>query len=219
MSARFVAASVAPRPILYSFRRCPYAMRARMALIASRTICELREVKLSNKPAEMIAASPKGTVPVLVLPDGSVIDESLDIMRWALEQSDPEGWMEADDAGLIAANDGAFKHHLDRYKYPGRHASNPLEHRAASLITIEAYDSLLTRQAYLCGPKCMLADIAIMPFVRQFAATDQQWFDLQPLPAVQAWLARHVGSALFVSAMERVPAWTSGQEPVLLGRS
>ena len=219
MLAPFVPDSVTPRPILYSFRRCPYAMRARMALIASGIVCELREVKLSNKPAEMIAASPKGTVPVLVLTDGRVIDESLDIMRWALEQSDPEGWMEGDDAGLIATNDGAFKHHLDCYKYPARHDSNPLEHRAAGLITIEAYDSLLARQPYLSGPKCTLADIAIMPFVRQFAATDQQWFDLQPLPAVQAWLARHLGSALFGGAMERVPAWTSGQEPVLLGRS
>ena len=218
MSAPFAPNRVMPRPILYSFRRCPYAMRARMALIVSGTVCELREVKLSAKPAELIAASPKGTVPVLVL-DGRVIDESLDIMRWALEQSDPEGWMEWDDAGLIATNDGAFKHHLDCYKYPARHDSNPLEHRAAGLITIEAYDSLLARQPYLCGPKRTLADIAIMPFVRQFAATDQQWFDRQPLPAVRAWLAGHVGSTLFASAMERVPAWIAGQEPVLLGPS
>jgi len=219
MSARSIPTTMSARPILYSFRRCPYAMRARMTLIASGTDCELREVKLSNKPAELIAASPKGTVPVLVLPDGRVIDESLDIMRWALEQNDPEGWLDGDDAELIAANDGPFKHHLDRYKYPGRHDSNPLQHRGACLTFIGIYESLLARQSCLRGPKRTLADVAIMPFVRQFAATDQQWFDLQPLPGVQAWLAGHVGSTLFGRTMERIPAWTSGQEPVLLGRS
>ena len=118
-------------PILYSFRRCPYAMRARMALLVSGILCEIREVKLSDKPVEMLRASPKATVPVL--PDGGVIDESLDIMRWALRRHDPEDWLGGDDTALIAANDGAFKHHLDRYKYPDRHGSDAAEHRTAGL--------------------------------------------------------------------------------------
>ena len=123
------------RPILYSFLRCPYAMRARMALVASGTICHIREVKLSRKPAELIAASPKATVPVLVRTDGEVIAESLEIMRWALERNDPEGWLQRYDRALIEANDGPFKHHLDRYKYPDRHNSSPCKtaHLAFSL--------------------------------------------------------------------------------------
>ena len=111
-------------PILYSFRRCPYAMRARLALAVSGTRYALREVKLSNKPAALLAASPKGTVPVFRLPDGRVIEQSLDIMHWALAIRDPEGWRDREDAALIAANDGAFKHDLDRYKYPERHGSD-----------------------------------------------------------------------------------------------
>ncbi|WP_340317072.1 glutathione S-transferase [Rhizorhabdus argentea] len=208
---------MAERPVLYSFRRCPYAMRARMALIVSGTICELREVKLSAKPPEMLALSPKGTVPVLLLPDGNVIDESLDIMRRALEANDTEGWLDGDDPELIANNDGSFKYHLDRYKYPGRHGSDPLEHRAAGLAMLAAYEAVLAQRDNLRGPRRRLADIAIMPFVRQFAETDRRWFDLQPLPALQAWLARHVESALFEAAMARFPPWIAGQRPVLLG--
>ncbi|MFT4026588.1 MAG: glutathione S-transferase N-terminal domain-containing protein, partial [Novosphingobium sp.] len=131
------------RPVLYSFRRCPYAMRARLALLASGTSCEIREVKLAAKPAEMLAASPKATVPVLVLPDGQVIDESLNIMRWALGRNDPLGWMERTDEASIAANDGAFKHHLDRYKYPERHGSDPAEHRAAGLAILAELEARL----------------------------------------------------------------------------
>jgi glutaredoxin len=138
-------------PILYSFRRCPYAMRARMALRVSGTACEIREVKLSAKPAAMLAASPKGTVPVLVLADGQVIDESLDIMRWALARNDPEGWLEGDDPALIQANDGPFKQHLDRYKYPDRHDSVAAEHRALGLEMLADLDRRLASSAYLCG--------------------------------------------------------------------
>jgi glutathione S-transferase len=120
-------------PILYTFRRCPYAMRARLALAVSGTRCELREVSLSAKPPALLAASPKGTVPVLVLSDGTVIDESLDMMHWALAHRDPEGWSGRDDPALIAANDGAFKHALDRYKYPERHGSDAIVHRENGL--------------------------------------------------------------------------------------
>src|SRR5690349_23102350 len=120
-------------PVLYSFRGCPYAMRARLALLASGTRCELREIKLSAKPEAMLAASPKGTVPVLVLPDGKVIEQSIDIMRWALAQRDPEDWLARDDAALILANDTSFKHDLDRYKYPDRHDADAFAHRESGL--------------------------------------------------------------------------------------
>jgi glutathione S-transferase len=191
-------------PILYSFRRCPYAMRARMALLVSDTACEIREVKLSEKPADMLHASPKATVPVLVLPDGSVIDESLDIMRWALGRHDPENWLSGDDTVLIAANDGAFKHHLDRYKYPDRHGSNPAEHRTAGLTMLAELEARLARTANLCGERRTLADMALMPFVRQFAATDPSWFDAQPLPGVRRWLAAHTSSSLFEAVMVKL---------------
>ncbi len=203
------------RPILYSFRRCPYAMRARMALIISATRCELREIRLRDKPAAMIAASPKATVPVLVLPDGAVIDQSLDIMRWALGRSDPEHWLDGDDAALIAANDGPFKQHLDRYKYPDRHASDPAEHRAAGMAMLAGLEARLAGSGALCGATRTLADIAIVPFVRQFAATDPDWFAAQPVPALQAWLARHIASALFERAMLRVDPWAPGDAPLL----
>jgi glutathione S-transferase len=190
-------------PILYSFRRCPYAMRARMALAVSGAPHEIREVKLRDKPAAMLAASPKGTVPVLVLADGQVIDESLDIMRWALGQNDPERWLDGNDTALIAANDGPFKHHLDRYKYSDRHGTDPLEHRAQGLALLADLDARLRRHAYLCGETRMLTDAAILPFVRQFAAVDRTWFDAQKLPALQRWLAEGLASPLFTEVMAR----------------
>ncbi|WP_233503709.1 glutathione S-transferase [Sphingomonas psychrotolerans] len=182
-------------------------MRARMALTVSETVCEIREVRLRDKPAELIAASPKATVPVLVLPDGWVIDESLDIMRWALGRNDPEGWLAGDDAALIHANDGPFKHHLDRYKYPDRHASDPAEHRALGLAMLERLEARLAAGAYLCGEQRSLTDAAIMPFVRQFAAVDRDWFAAQPLPGVQRWLAGQIASDLFAAVMVQRPQW------------
>lgn len=208
-------------PILYSFRRCPYAMRARMALLVSETACEIREVKLSAKPAELIAASAKATVPVVVLPDGQVIDESLDIMRWALARNDPERWLDGDDAALIAANDGPFKHHLDRAKYPDRHQSEPAEHRATCVEILGTLEERLKARAYLCGERQSLTDAAMMPFVRQFAAIDRAWFDALPLPSVQRWLNALLGSTLFESAMTRFPVWRAGaaQQHLLIAAS
>lgn len=214
MSARCGRVPMADRPILYSFRRCPYAIRARLALLVSDTACVLREVKLSAKPAELLAASPKGTVPVLMLPDGTVIDESIDIMRRALGGNDPEGWLEGDDEALIATFDGSFKRHLDRYKYPYRHGTDPVEHRAAGLGILLGLEDRLGRGAYLCGEGRTLADMAVMPFVRQFAETDRAWFDGQPIPAVQAWLAGHLASPLFERAMLRVAPWSPG-DPIV----
>lgn len=202
------------KPILYSFRRCPYAMRARMALLVSETICHIREVKLSRKPEELIAVSAKATVPVIVPTDGEVIEESLAIMRWALERNDPEGWLEREEPALIEANDGAFKYHLDRYKYPQRHGSDPAEHRAAGLALLEALEARLNAHVNICGDRRGITDVAIFPFVRQFAETDRIWFDTQPLPALQAWLRSHVQSSLFSAAMVRLEPWQPGDFPI-----
>jgi len=205
-------------PVLYSFRRCPYAMRARMALLVSDTPVRLREVVLRDKPEAMITASPKATVPVLVLPDGQVIDESLAIMRWALDRNDPQGWVlgSAAETELIAEADGPFKEALDRYKYPTRyHNVDPLEHRAAGQASLEKLDSLIQTSGQLLGAKPSLADHAIFPFVRQFANNDRNWFDALPLPALQKWLAGHLASPLFAITMQKYPQWKSGdKEPV-----
>ncbi|WP_428685794.1 glutathione S-transferase [Sphingopyxis sp.] len=198
-------------PILYSFRRCPYAMRARMALIASCLAYEHREILLRDKPASMLAVSPKGTVPVLILAGGRVIDESLDIMRWALDQSDPEGWLAGADLALIADYDGAFKHHLDRYKYAVRYGDDPLVHRAAAAAMLSQLDAQLAVLDFLGGAVRGISDIAIFPFVRQFAGVDPFWFQLQRLPNVQRWLAGIAGSELFERAMVRRALWTEYQ--------
>lgn len=202
-------------PILYSFRRCPYAMRARMGIAVAGIVCELREVKLAAKPRVMLDASPKGTVPVLLLPDGRVIDESLDILRWSLAQNDSEGWLAGDDPALIAANDGPFKAALDRYKYPHRHGSDPLEHRAAGLAILRDLDARIATHGQLCGPSRSLADIALFPFIRQFAEVDRTWFDAQHLPALHRWLAGHLASDLFAAIMARPAPWQPGDPPLL----
>jgi glutathione S-transferase len=204
-------------PILYSFRRCPYAMRARMALLVSGQAVEIREVVLRNKPAELIAASPKATVPVLVLGNGDVIDQSLDIMRWALRRNDPEGWLDGDDQVLIADNDGPFKHHLDRYKYPERHGSDLLVHREAALLILSGLEERLNGRTNLYRDSRTLTDMAIFPFVRQFAATDRDWFDAQALPRLREWLTRHENSPLFETAMVRLEPWQVGNAPVCFG--
>lgn len=203
-------------PILYSFRRCPYAMRARAALLVSGTRCELREVKLRAKPPAMLSASPKGTVPVLVLPEGGVIDESLDIMHWALTRNDPEGWMTRNAPDLITINDGPFKHHLDRYKYPERFEVSPLEHRIHATDLLAPLDARLGAHANLCGDARGLADMALFPFIRQFAETDRHYFDGLPMPHLQAWLARHLDSPLFQRMMIRAEPWKPGDAPAYL---
>ena len=203
-------------PILYSFRRCPYAMRARMAVAVSAVQVELREIVLRDKPAEMLEASPKGTVPVLVLPDGRVLDESLDIMRWALVQSDPLGWLANDDQNLVSATDGPFKQALDRYKYPHRYGlTDGTAHRDAALAHLCDVNDLLSAALYLGGARPAFTDIAIFPFVRQFAATDAIWFAALPLPALQSWLSGLVSSDLFAEIMTRYPQWKAGDAPVL----
>lgn len=197
-------------PLLYSFRRCPYAIRARLALLSSNTTCIIREVKLSAKPGEMLAASPKATVPVLVLSDGSVIEQSLDIMRWSLARHDPAGWLDHHDEQLIETNDGPFKHHLDRAKYPERHGSDANTHRAACIDMLRPLEDRLADTSYLCGAAMSLTDAAIVPFIRQFASIDRDWFEAQPLPNIRHWLERLVASDLFDTAMVRLTPWRTG---------
>jgi len=205
-------------PVLYSFRRCPYAMRARMALWVAGIAVELREVKLAAKPQELLAASPKGTVPVLVLDDETVIDESLAIMRWALALNDPESWLAGDDTALIAVNDGKFKHHLDRAKYPGRYEEDDgTDHGTEALALLHPLEERLAGSAFLCGSTRSLTDIALFPFIRQFAHIDRKWFAAQPLPRLQEWLERHLASDLFASIMPKFAPWTSGDAPIGFG--
>ena len=207
-------------PVLYSFRRCPYAMRARLALAVSGESYELREVVLRDKPAELLAASPKGTVPVLVLPDGTVIDQSLDVMLWALRRNDPQSWLLPPrgslDAmlALVAGNDGDFKRHLDRYKYPNRYPNESADdanafaqhHRAQGAAWLAKLDGMLA-EGWLLGARASLADMALLPFARQFAHTDAAWFAAQAWPRLQAWLADFEGSALYAGVMGKHAPW------------
>ncbi len=203
-------------PILYSFRRCPYAMRARMAIAVSGVSVELREVVLRDKPPEMLEVSPKGTVPVLVLSDGIVLEESLDIMRWALGQNDPEDWLGHIDGALIAANDGPFKRALDWYKYPHRYdLPDGLAHRDEGLKYLVDLNAALTKARFLGGERCGFTDVALFPFVRQFAATDQAWFDGLALPALQKWFLSLTSAALFAEIMVKYPQWNAGDELTL----
>jgi len=187
---------------------------ARLALLVSRTPVWLREVVLRNKPAAMLAVSPKGTVPVLVLADGCVMDESLDIMLYALSRHDPEGWLNRDGPdtrALIGRNDGPFKHHLDRYKYPDRYGlPDGHAHRADGLAILRDLEQRLAHSACLAGPAFGLADAALLPFIRQFANTDRDWFDAQPLPHLQAWLTTGLASDRFAAIMRKYPVWESG---------
>lgn len=265
-------------PILYSFRRCPYAMRARLALFASGTRCRLREVVLRDKPAALLQASPKGTVPVLVLSEGKVLEESLDIMLWALQQQDPQNWLAPEEGSLqamldlIQECDERFKHSLDRYKYPGRFTAELLqarqegpahisgniadpvsdesadhvavtddtpdrqvaesslaensdeaagedidnaalsawavEHRDVGAAWLATLEAKLQHSSWLFGRRPALADMAIAPFVRQYAHVDKEWFDAQPWPGLQAWLRNWMESDLFAGVMAKYRPWT-----------
>jgi glutathione S-transferase len=205
-----------PLPLLYSYRRCPYAMRARMALLQAGHAFDVSDVDLRNKPAALLALSPKGTVPVLRLPGGQVLEESWDIMRWALAAEDRDGvWSRAQSAvnlDLLACNDGAFKHHLDRYKYPERFGEPDGlrdHHRAQAVaVLLVPLQARLQHGPFLGGAAPCATDLAIFPFVRQFAAVAPAWFAGQPWPQVQAWLAAWLDSRLFEACMAKgVTAW------------
>ncbi len=210
-------------PVLYSFRRCPYAMRARMALVAGAQPVMLREILLRDKPADMLAASPKATVPVLILDDNSVLEESLDIMLWALNKNDPQNWLSPEQGSLedmlvlIEEMDGDFKHHLDNYKYATRHAGSQEDivgyarkHRTAAVEILARLDAQLAKTPYLFGSRLSLADVAIAPFVRQFANTDIEWFNAQPYSNLQSWLRNFLAAPLFASVMSKYKPWAPG---------
>ena len=199
-------------PVLYSFRRCPYAIRARMALAVAGTTVELREVVLRDKPAEMVAASAKGTVPVLVLPSGTVIDESLDIMSWALRQRDPNHWLDQhNDAGpLLSSCDDEFKPWLDRYKYADRHPEQAKDfYRGQALLFVDELEQALAETPYLLGDEAGIADVGVFPFIRQFAGVDPDWWANAPYPAARHWLDTWLNSPLFTRVMKKYPPWTS----------
>ncbi|MBO9448894.1 glutathione S-transferase [Tropicibacter sp. R16_0] len=210
-----------PRPILWSFRRCPYAMRARMAVLSAGLELELREIKLKEKPQAFLAASPSATVPNLQAGDLS-LDESLDIMFWALGQNDPHGLLNMPDIGktLIAQNDGPFKAALDHTKYAVRYPDlDPQSERRKASDFIQLLNTRLTENSFLTGDRPTLADIAIFPFVRQFAHIDRSWFDAQPWPYVILWLDGFLQSAEFQTAMTKIPTWEEDAPPYLFGQA
>ena len=213
---------MASLPVLWSFRRCPYAMRARLAIAASGQQVVLREILLRDKPAAFVAASPKATVPVLQLADGTVIDESRDIMIWALNQSDPDAWLAVwqrdQDAALrfLDQLDGPFKAHLDRYKYASRYdKSAAVMHRDSGAAFLADLDRSLSGQAALSGAAAGLLDFASLPFVRQFRIADPLWFDAQPWPLLHRWLAAFLTSPRFAGIMHKYLPWDSSASPVL----
>jgi len=212
------------RPILYSFRRCPYAMRARLAILSSGIEVELREVVLRDKPAEMIEASPKATVPVMVLADGTVLEESLDIIEWSLATNDQEGWLNFSDdqlaemQALIGELDGPFKSALDRYKYENRYDNVVAkEQRDLARPFLWKLDAMLAGKQFLFGGRFSLADGAILPFVRQYAHVDRDWYWAQEWTNLVEWLDRFLASDRFASIMTKYEKWESGDNGVSFG--
>ncbi|WP_020166748.1 MULTISPECIES: glutathione S-transferase [Methylotenera] len=198
-------------PILYSYRRCPYAMRARLAIFVADISVEIREIVLRDKPAHMLQVSPKGTVPVLILQTSVVIEQSLDIMFWALRQYDLQDWLDADSGkmqALITENDTYFKQTLDSYKYPERYPQFTQTHyRQQGEKFLQHLEHLLNQNVYLFKDTASLADMAIFPFVRQFAAVDLTWFESSNYPKLQNWLNTLVNSELFERVMKKQPTY------------
>ena len=207
-------------PILYSFRRCPYAMRARMAIHISGQKCEIREVLLRDKPPSMLEYSAKGTVPVLILQDCKVNDESLDVIDWALNLNDPDDWQRSKDKEktkeLIKINDGEFKYHLDRYKYSKRYDNeDPEFHRKKCLKFIESINNELNNSEYIFDDNISYADIVLLPFIRQFRIADIEWFDSLPYNNLKKWLSSFLGSSLLNSIMKKYDLWKEGDKSIV----
>ncbi len=205
-----------PQPILYTFIRCPYAIRARLALAYANIQYEHREVDLANKPIELLDISPKGTVPVLLLPDGTILEQSLDIMRWAFAQNDPAGWNDYQQEikiqidKLIEMNDNEFKSNLDHYKYPDRFPDDPHDHefyrfRCETFLT--PLEARLSKHAFFFDNKPSLADLALFPFIRQFANVDPTWFEHSAYKDLDKWLERIGVSEIFEIAMHKHAVW------------
>ena len=214
---------------LYSLRNCPYAMRARIAIFKSQQTIMLRDVVLSNKPDEMIAASPKATVPILVLNDGRVIDESLDVMLWALKEADPDNLLHrasndenrlAEMLALIQTFDDEFKLCLEQYKCAKRYKEiNIVECRLACESYIQVLEDRLSSHLFLMSNQESLADIALLPFIRQFARVERQWYLQSPYPSVKQWLKNYLQSSMFTKVMAKYPLWLENHEVVLFGGS
>ncbi len=187
-------------PILYSFRRCPYAMRARMSIVRSDYLCEHREVILRDRPEQMMKISPKGTVPVLLLPDDTVIEESLEIMQHVLDWK-----LDEMESSWVNRNDNEFKFHLDRYKYPNRYDNvDAISHRNSAKSYLDDLDNAINK-----GISTALND-ALFPFVRQFANHDREWFDTQSWTSIHDWLAANLSSTEFLICMKKYPQWHVG---------
>ena len=210
------------RPVLYSFRRCPYTMRARLAIRYSGIEVELREVDLNNIPKALSDISSDETVPVIVFPDATIIDESWDIVKWAVAGNDPDRWLGSeasllqDAEMLVETNDYSFKQDLDHYKYADRYPEYPMQHyrNEGEEFLIELEDRL-SENRYLSANSISISDIAVLPFIRQFALVDKEWFDSTPYTKVQAWLNTFLESELFESVMRKYPLWIDGDEPIL----
>lgn len=202
-------------PVLYSFRRCPYAMRARLALAIADIQVELREVVLKDKPSQLLAISPKGTVPVLVMQSGQVMEESLDIMLWALNEH--AVWQSLDEQQrkesliLIEENDVSFKQALDRYKYADRYPEHPQQvYRERGQRFLDKLEQRLQSQSGLMTESLTLVDFALLPFIRQFALVDWEWFSEASYPKLQNWLKGFLQSDLFEQVMQKYPQWQEG---------
>ncbi|MCL1144815.1 glutathione S-transferase [Shewanella marinintestina] len=213
-------------PTLYSFRRCPYAMRARLGILLSEQSVNLREIVLKHKPEAMLVASPKGTVPVLILPDASVIEESIEIMCWALMQHDPlnlllsEAPQQQEIAqALIHTNDHSFKPWLDKYKYADRHPDHSEQYyRQQAEVFIAQLESILAKHSQLMGDKVSIADYAIFPFIRQFASVDKFWFDASHYTHLKKWLKFHIESDAFTQIMKKYPTWLESGKSFEFGK-
>lgn len=219
-------------PILYSLRNCPFAMRARMAIYKAQISVELRDLVLSNKPVEMLNASPKGTVPVVVLSTGSVIEESLDVMLWALTENDPHNLLrdteplnntislvnKSDIVELVTKYDQQFKPCLEAYKCAKRyHESNLIECREACEIYIQELEQGLAKHRFILDNQESMADIALLPFIRQFAKVERSWYLSSRYVNVRRWLNAYLQSAVFNKVMTKYPLWQAGQEPEVFG--
>ena len=206
-------------PILYTFRRCPYAMRARLAIAASGQQVELREVIFREKPEHMLEVSPKATVPVVVDIDGQIYEESRDVMDWVLAQNDPEGWLSPESGtvedmqALTDEADGPFKEALDRFKYSDHYENNdPMVAREQATAFLRRLDARLGGHEFLFGSHMTYADAAILPFVRQFANVDRDWFDSEDWPNLKRWLEAFLASQQFERIMDKYPQWHEGDE-------
>ncbi len=225
-------------PVLYSLRNCPYAMRSRLAIFRSKQAVELRDVVLTDKPPQMIAASSKATVPILVLASSKVIDESLDVMLWALGESDPNNLLRTDSStnesvssnqtmgaikledirNLVALFDREFIPCLDAYKCAKRyHESNLQECRQACEVYIQQLEQRLSSHAYLIDDEESMADIALLPFIRKFAKVERQWYQQSPYLNLRRWLNRYLQSAMFNKVMAKYPLWSLGQPVIKFG--